>query len=63
MGVVQLALPTEDKISYSYRILVVDDNEACAKTMMWMMEVLATRLRLRWMGIQRSIWRRPFCPT
>ena len=40
MGVVQLALPTEDKVSYSYRILVVDDNEACAKTMMWMMEGL-----------------------
>ena len=40
MGVIQLALPTENKLSYSYRILVVDDSEACAKTMMWTMESL-----------------------
>lgn len=40
MGVFQLALPTEDKVSYSYRVLVIDDNEASAKTMMWTMEML-----------------------
>jgi hypothetical protein len=40
MGVVQLALPTENKVSYSYRVLVIEDNDACAKTMMWIMESL-----------------------
>ena len=44
MGITHLATllnssPTTDNL-HSYRILVVDDNENCAKVMMWTMEML-----------------------
>ena len=45
MGIIQAALLPDDHTivettPYNYRILVVDDNEASAKTLMWTMEML-----------------------
>ena len=50
MGITQTTISLDEELmgekQRHYRILVTDDNEACALTMMWMLEILGHTLQM-----------------
>ena len=66
MGIVQASILPNDEsttaISHNYRILVVDDNEACAKTLMWTMEMLGHTAQIAFDGPAAIALAKTFLP-
>ena len=52
----------KDITVHHYRILAVDDNEACAKTMMWTMEMLGHNARFALNGPTAITLAKTFLP-
>ncbi len=66
MGIVQATTLPDDKPTAEelpdYRILVVDDNEACAKVMMWTLEMLGYIVQMALNGPTAIELAKSFCP-